>query len=38
MRDKDSVEEKFQFSRVKFDRDREKGKEPLGIKNLSINI
>ena len=23
VRDKDSVEEKFQFSRVKFDRDRE---------------
>ena len=36
--DEDCVEEGFQLAMVKSDRDREGGKEALGVENRSINI
>ena len=36
--DRDCVAEGFQLARGKFDREREGGKDALGMKNRSINI
>ena len=36
--DEDCVEEVFQLTMVKFDRDDEGGREALGVENCSINI
>ena len=36
--DEDCVKEGFQLARVKFDRDGERGREALGMRNCSINL
>ena len=36
--DGDCIEERFQWARIKYDRDSEVGRKALGVGNCSINI
>ena len=36
--DESFIEERFHFSRIKYDRDSEGGREALGVRNCSVNI